>query len=354
LFFKKLKVLLLFFLLLPLALRAGFPVSFIDCLGRNVALQSAPERIVITGRAGFMITNAAFFFPEASEKLVAYSKYFQSKSSDEFYKLVDAKFPTRNFSHDTMSIEELAALKPDVVLARNFERQNLEKGLKQLGIPVVFLNLETPQAYYSDIKNLGHVFNDKATADKVISFYKNKQEEIKNLVNKSSKEQPITALHVFYSERGGSTSFSVSPIHWIQALMIKKAGAMPVWSEIQSGKGWKKIGFEQIAAWDPDYIFVSSYFSDVDEAVSRLKSNLLWKNLEAVKNKNLLAFPGDFVSWDQPDSRWILGQAWLAAVLHSETDKLKSFSQKLLVEFFQLYGLNKQQIKNIEIHGDYF
>ncbi len=43
-----------------------------------------------------------------------------------------------------------------------------------------------------------------------------------------------------------------------------------------------------------------------------------WKELSAVKNGQLKAFPVDFYSWDQPDSRWILGLKWLAKQVHPE------------------------------------
>lgn len=39
-----------------------------DVLDRTVEFDSHPTRIVISGKAGFMIANAAFLFPEARDR----------------------------------------------------------------------------------------------------------------------------------------------------------------------------------------------------------------------------------------------------------------------------------------------
>ena len=48
---------------------ASFTV--VDALGREVFFERAPERIVLTGRAWFLLVDALYAFPEADERLVA-------------------------------------------------------------------------------------------------------------------------------------------------------------------------------------------------------------------------------------------------------------------------------------------
>jgi iron complex transport system substrate-binding protein len=52
----------------------------------------------------------------------------------------------------------------------------------------------------------------------------------------------------------------------------------------------------------------------------------------------------DYLSWDQPDPRWILGLQWLAWVGHS--DKFPGFDlQSEVLGFYKtLYGLDKATI----------
>ena len=92
----------------------------------------------------------------------------------------------------------------------------------------------------------------------------------------------------------------------------------PVWKDAQLGNGWTKVGLEQIAAWDPDQIYTIAYFNNPNDVVEKLKADLQLQKVNAVKHGRLYAFPGDYYSWDQPDTRWILGLNWLASKMHPE------------------------------------
>ncbi|WP_298005177.1 hypothetical protein [Anaerolinea sp.] len=61
-----------------------------------------------------------------------------------------------------------------------------------------------------------------------------------------------------------------------------------------------------------------------------------------MKEGHLYGFPADLYSWDQPDSRWILGLSWLAARLHP--DRFPQFDIVAEAQQFyqRLYGLDVQ------------
>ena len=122
--------------------------------------------------------------------------------------------------------------------------------------------------------------------------------------------------------------------------MAKVAGGAPVWKEAAQAGGWTVVNFEQIAAWDPDQIYVVSYQADSAEIVANLRDNPQWQALQAVQNGAIYGFPGDIFSWDQPEPRWILGVTWLAGKM--QPDLLPDLDmQQEAVEFFsQLYGMD--------------
>ena len=351
---KRLVLLLILWLAQAGALLADFPCSITDCLGREVNFAQAPGRVLIAGRAGFMITNAAFFFKTASAKLISYSKNFQLKDADRLYQMLDPKFSMRCFNDHETSIEELAAMQPDLVLVRNFERQKFERSLEQLGIPVIFFSLEDPATYLKEIETLGVIFGETERGAEVAAFYRSWQQKIAARLAASPKTRHPQVLHLYYSEKGGAVSFNVSPAHWIQAWLVEQAGGEAVWKSAGAGKGWQQISFDQIAAWQPEFVFVSSYSGDVDKAKERLCSDPLWVEMSAVKQQKLFAFPEDFICWDQPDSRWILGLCWLAAILNPEIAELRTDMHELYQGFFALYGFSPEQIKGITMHGDHF
>ena len=72
--------------------------------------------------------------------------------------------------------------------------------------------------------------------------------------------------------------------------------------------------------------------------------NPVWSNFRAVENGQLYAFGFDFYSWDQPDTRWILGLQYLVTKIHpdltGEIDMLEEINQFYSV----LYNLDSETI----------
>jgi iron complex transport system substrate-binding protein len=123
--------------------------------------------------------------------------------------------------------------------------------------------------------------------------------------------------------------------------MVQIAGGQPVWSDAKLGKGWTQVTLEQIAAWDADFIFVVSYFKNPSEVVSALKADPNWQALRATREGRLFAFPADLYSWDQPDTRWILGLTWLAGRLHPERFPGLDMEAEAKAFYRELYGLDE-------------
>ena len=111
-------------------------------------------------------------------------------------------------------------------------------------------------------------------------------------------------------------AFQVPPESWMQTRMVELAGGIPVWRGTNPGYGWARVGQEQIAAWNPDVVFVISYSQDVSGIVEGFKKDQRYSVPAAVHSSKVWAFPQDFLSWDQPDTRWGLGLLWMADRLH--------------------------------------
>ncbi|HAF61342.1 MAG TPA: ABC transporter substrate-binding protein, partial [Anaerolineaceae bacterium] len=54
--------------------------------------------------------------------------------------------------------------------------------------------------------------------------------------------------------------------------------------------------------------------------------------------------PGDFISWDQPDSRWILGYEWLAMEINPETFQEYDFMGSVMDFYQDFYELDADTI----------
>jgi len=316
-----------------------------DATGRNVSFNEIPERIVLVGKGVIMIADGVYLFPEASDRLVAIGKTSQWKS--DFVPIVDPKYADKTILEIEAGPEQIAAMRPDLVLMKSSMAEKLGKSVEILDIPVIYLDLETPEQYPRDISILGEVFQNPGRAEEVNRFFEQRKQYVAQaLSDLTEKDQPKVLL-LYYSDKDGQLAFNVPPKGWMQTLVAHMAGGDPIWDDIELGNGWTKVNFEQIASWDADYIFIVAYTNDAGEVVQSLKSDPQWQALRAVQDENLFPFPSDIYSWDQPDSRWILGLIWLASTLHPDKFPELDMKNEVIDFYSDLYGMDEITIQKV-------
>jgi len=310
------KVTVLTFFLLACMVSSLFGLEVTDALGREVSFERPPQRIVIAGRGLLMVADALYLFPEAPSRVIAFEKITLGR--ENFLSVVDPSYTTKTVLPIDVGAERIASLHPDLVLMKSYMQRKLGNSLETLGIPVLYFDFETPDQYERDIRALGHLMENDERSEDIIAFYRDRVRRVEERVKSIAEQEKPRVLFLYYSERGGSRAFNVPPAAWMQTILVETAGGFPVWKEIRAGQGWTRVSFEQIAAWDADHIFITSYFTDVDEVTGRLVDDSLWKSLRAVRENRIHAFPTDYYNWDLPDPRWILGLTWLASRLYPE------------------------------------
>ncbi len=331
---------------------AGYTVT--DSLGREVFFKAPPQRIVVTGKAHIMIVDPLYAFTEAYQRVIAIGKVAQG--SGDFTRLIDTDYTTKTILETDASTEQIAATQPDVVLLKSYLADTVGKPLEELNIPVIYLDFETPQQYKKDLDTLGQLFQNPQRAEQIKSFYTKKADRINQQTAEMKNEDKPRVLVLYYSERDGEVAFNVPPLGWMQTLLVEMGGGTPVWKDIEIGKGWTKVSLEQIATWDADQIFVTTYQSDITQVLATIKADAKWQTLRAVKDGKLFAFPVDYYSWDQPDTRWVLGLTWLAAKMNPDHFADLNMEQEVRDFYKTLYNLDDAAIdENIlaRIKGDY-
>ena len=327
------------------------PIVIKDALDREVMLATAPERIVFAGKALFMVADAAYMFPGAADKIVGIGNTGQG--SFNFVSLIDPGYDAKQVLDKDAGAEQIAALKPDLVVLKSSVAESLGAPIEALDIPVVYVDLETPETYFRDLGILGQVFQDEARASEVTGYIQDKMESIKTTTARAASKPSVLVL--YYNDKDGNIAFNVPPAGWMQTQMAEMAGGAPVWLDANPGGGWAQVTVEQIAAWDPEQIYVIAYFANPSDVVAGLKTDANWAGLQAVKNGTIYAFPGDMYSWDQPDTRWILGLTWMAGKVHPELFADLDMNMELSAFYSTLYGLDDAfVIENIQpaLRGD--
>ncbi len=321
---------------LPATTATAAAILITDALGREVSLPAAPQRIVITGKALALIADAVYTFPEAPERIVGLGNAGQG--TNNFIALIDPEYSQKAVLENNAGAEQIAALQPDLVILKSYLAESVGAPIEALGIPVIYVDFETPEQYTRDMAILGQVFQNQSRAEEINAFYEAKVDAVQSAVQGVSARPRV--LMLYYSDKDGNVAFNVPPLAWMQTQMVLMAGGQPVWADANPVSGWTQVTLEQIAAWDADQIFVVAYNANPSDVVAGLETDPSWMALGAVQENQLYAFPFDLYSWDQPDPRWILGLTWLGGRLHPEQFPGLDIVAEAQTFYETLYGLD--------------
>jgi len=130
----------------------------------------------------------------------------------------------------------------------------------------------------------------------------------------------------------------------MQSWMVDQVGADAVWKGANTASnGWSTVSFEQIAAWNPQVIYIVSYKSPTQSFVEEIYSSSLWAGLDAVKNNQVKAAPADMMSYMQPVSSWILGTEWMAQDLYPQLFPEMDMPEQVRSFYTEMYGISEPE-----------
>ena len=313
-----------------------------DALGRTVAFDAVPSRIVATGRGTILLVDAIYLFPGAGARVLGTGVTDQGLG-DVLSVLDPSCAGKRRFANDA-GPEQIASVRPDLVILKTYAKQQVGDALERAGITVLYLDLESPEAFYADVRTLGALFGQPGRAEAIVRWYKTRAASVTAKV--AGARRP-TALTMQAAGLDADFAGTVPPAGWIQARMVETAGGTPVWTAENRSTGWMKVGVEQIAFWDPEYVFVVSYNQAAAGDAKRLAGSPTWQATRAGRTGAIRAFPADLLSWDQSDSRWVLGLEWLAATLHPDRFPGFDLAAEVTAFYREMYGLDLSTIESL-------
>ncbi len=341
-----LALLLLIAILVPVSLPAADgEITVRDARGREVTLPAIPERIVIAGRAVALLANALYLFPDVSNRVVAVGVTDQGLG--DFFSVLDDDPGEKTRLGRSAGPEEVLARNPDLVLLKSYMRDSLGRPLEIAGVPVVYLDLETPEQYTRDLRILGELLGEPGRAEEMVAAFDRRRAALARATTGATAdvERPRVLL-ISVSARGNTVSFRVAPEGWIQSTQVELGGGEPVWYDRALSPGWNEVQFEQIALWDPEVIVIVSYRAPADEVRDEVIADDRWQTLSAVRNGEVYAMPADYHSYGQPDTRWILGAEWIARVLHPELFD-ESFRERVVSFYREFYRMDREEYEEL-------
>ena len=276
------------------------PVVLTDMAGREVSIEAVPERIV----SGYYISTSTLIALGLSDKLVG----IEAKADKRpIYKLSAPELialPNVGTAKE-FNLEGCLALEPDLVILP-LKLKSAAQTLEELGIPVLLVNPESQEQLMEMIALLGDATGTADRAGELADYIQTQQAALAELL--ADADAPTVYLG------GNSALLSTAGQAMYQSDMIVRAGGVNVADEIQDTY-WVDISYEQLLAWDPEYIILAS---DAAYTAQDVLADENLKDCTAVKNGNVYHLPADVESWDSPVPSGFLGSCWMASVLHGD------------------------------------
>src|SRR5271169_3370743 len=151
------------------AFAAPGPYAVTDTLGRSLSFWKIPERIVIAGRAAPLLVDAVYLFPGVSQRVVGVGQTDQGLG--DFLPLIDRGAGEKTRFPDSAAPEQLASVRPDLVILKSTEKAQLGDALERFGIRVLYLDLESPEKFSAAVQTLGRLFQQPERAHFIQDWY---------------------------------------------------------------------------------------------------------------------------------------------------------------------------------------
>ena len=295
-----------------------YPITVTDQAGREVTIAGEPQRIV----SGYYISTSALIALDLDDRLVGIEAKADKRA---IYRLSAPELmdlPNVGTAKE-FDLEGCAALEPDLVILP-LKLKSAAETLEGLGIPVLLVNPENQELLEGMITLMADATNTEERAQALLDF--TAEQENMLAANLAGIQSPSVYL------AGNSSVLSTAGDAMYQSDMIRLAGGVNAASEITDAY-WAEISYEQLLAWNPEYIILAS---DAAYTVADVLADPNLAGCTAVESGNIYQLPSKAEAWDSPVPSGILGAVWLANVLHPEA-VTEADCAKRIDEFYETF-----------------
>jgi len=216
------------------------------------------------------------------------------------------------------SLEEIAALKPDVVLViKSLNRPETVQQLDRLGIAAYAADPHTIDEIRSSVRRLAEVLGNAAAGETLDASLLQQETALQK---KLQNVAPKRVLFIVWTD----PLISVGK-HTFIADAMRHAGAVSV---VESSQDWPQMSLEEMVRLQPEFlVFASGHSEAVSRDVDTLAERPGWSDLDAVKHRRF-AVISDAVN--RPAPRLFSAVEDLARQLHPEAFTAKSETSKIV------------------------
>jgi iron complex transport system substrate-binding protein len=249
----------------------AYPRTIVDGAGRELNLEQRPERVVALYNDNFGMLATLNIRPVgvlANPEMLTDPIYFDGTGLD---------IPQISYS-DSVNIEEIAALNPDLVMASNVEEAVAIEEIAPVYLPSSPKDLEQ---LYDQLRNVASIFALETEAEAAIEAF-----EARYTAYQTMSPGNVSVLKLGAMDDG---AFYISTLD-DPLCQILNTLARCDWEKPAPDEYWGyETTIEGVLALDPDIIILNNWSSlSREELLSALADNPLWNELSAVQNERVL------------------------------------------------------------------
>lgn len=275
------------------------PVTFTDGMNRVVVMDKPAERIVSLASSN-------------TEILFAIGASAQMVGRDDFsdFPAAAKDLPSVGGSMGNYSLETIASLQPDLVLAAEINTPEQVKALEDLKIKVYYLKNPTNfEGMYQNLRVVGQLTGRESEALALVDSLRGRVKAVQDtLVNLENRPKVFYELD---ASMDPAKPWTAGPGTFVDAI-ITMSGGENVAAGLSSA--WAQISQEDLLVANPQIILLGdAAYGTTAESVAQRPG---WDAIAAVQSGQMFAFDDNLVS--RPGPRLVDGLEAMAKILHPE------------------------------------
>lgn len=245
------------------------------------------------------------------------------------------KLPYLENVHSSVSAEEIKTRDPQLVLT--FNRPNEIRQMNAMGMAAVYaVTSHSLEDVKAQLKVYAEAVGGDAPerAERYTEYFDEKISMIRSVTDELPEEQRPS---VYYAGIDILTTYgNRSDL----CEVIEAAGGHSVTEELDAGNH-AQINFEQLAQWNPDYIFIDhgsmNERDTVEEILSGVKKNSQYQVIGAVRSDQVYLTPSGVFYWDMGLQKVLLVMH-MAKILHPDQFADLDMEQELMDFYSEFYS----------------
>ena len=211
-------------------------------------------------------------------------------------------------SGPAVNMETVLAAKPDIVLMKGNAQSDVSRAAEkftQVGLPVVFVDLEAIDDYPAGIEFFGALIGRSDKAKQLADHGRRRLAEVDRVVAAIPEAKRV---RVYYAESADGLATECDQSFHADA--IKRAGGVIVHHcLLKTHMGMEKVSLEQIIAYNPEVIVAND-----PQFEAMVYGDPRWAGIKAVADRKVWTVPRTPFNWiDRPPSVMrFVGIQWLA------------------------------------------